>query len=1569
MQINQVQTFIAKKLVHALSDKTDANISVNKVAIRFFDNVQLENVYLEDLDKDTLLYIGKLIIDINLFYLLKKEINLDQLLLQDAVINLKQYAGDGTFNFQFLIDAFSSGTSAKDKSSQSDWKFGANRIDFNTIRADIDLAPSGFNLQGYIGTFSVTAEKLDLSKQEINLDQIKLHDSRIAMAISSGDTSTPALIDSLPSAYLIPDIGWVLTSNFIDFRNNMVALDDKSTPSKKEGFDPAHFQLTDISIQLQNVLFGKHTVKGYIQKTTARDISGLQLKELSADVTIDTAGIDIHGLSVRTADSFLEAELNANFPNLQSLVEVDDNLKLQANFQKSHLAVKDIAMFAPEQVSTWLADIENIYLDGNITGSIPDLTGENLNISIDEKNFADLNFHAVGLPELDTAFFELKINRLAFTPGMITKLTGTKMPVEVQRLGAIRLNGTYLGTIRDMKFDGTIKTALGLLRTDVHAQFNDDYTTASYEGDINVDRFRLSALLNDTSIGTITMAASVKGSGLTFEEIQADIQATIQEAEYRNYVYHNLNITGNVDGKKFSGEASMDDPNLKFDFQGLADISATSPIFSFEANLDTINLGRLNLMSQNVGISSTINADFEGSGLDDFQGFITIKHIHVSNDTTFLYMDSLKATAQVLESGIKEVELLSPVISATLTGNYNIADLPRLMVNYVNSYFPLELTDDKVEISAKLAKEIGPKRTVEDQSFSLKVAISNPLAIAQIFIPQLTQLDTAFLQGNFDSKEKSLDIHAFVPSITYASIKMDSIRFIAKGGSDDLTTSLTIDTIDINNQIKFPADFKAKFYDQQVEIAMKIAGDTASRLDFQGLVTRTTNESFRLAFQEKIVFNGENWDIPDENYIEYYPGNVFVNNLNIHHNQQQIRINSQSDLKGAPIDIAINHFDLSEVSDFLDNDSIRLNGVINGIVTIDDITGQLALTADLNINSIEANGHPVGNLELIAAWEGDLVAVDLLLRGEDNNLIVSGKVNPETNTINLNMNMKRLNLAVADPFFNNFIRNSKGYLSANIDIKGEMFSPDINGHIGFHDVSTHIVPANSRFTLPENNRIDISPEKFELNRFELRDQNNNKAILQGKVLHRKFMNYQLDLALDTDNFLFMNTTKKDNELFYGKIIMAINAKVKGNPKLPKVIGRAAAKAGTQVFINPMSGEETLEQVDYVVFAKPPFNDEKSDTTAEQPKYEVKISGIDMNLLFELTPESELQIIIDPISGDKLICRGKTELMVDISPAGGTLITGSYIVESGNYSFSYQGMMKRQFEVQQGSRINFSGDPLTASLDVTAIYEVEAATYELISSQSASLSDNDTEISKERIPVKVLLHIGGQVSSPELSFDIQITSQGDPVTSIAARQLSRIRQNPTELNKQVFALLLFRSFIAEEGRNPNLSLAGQNVALKSVSKLITSQLNKLTSRTKGFQINLDLDSYKSDYGETEGNNMTTQFQLDISKQLLNERLEIKVGTNLDVENSASGNQQQGASNITGDFIVEYKLTENGRYRIKVFQASDYDFIGQSTLLRTGIGISFKESFRQLIKPKKNDKLINKSENSSAPKQEN
>lgn len=74
----------------------------------------------------------------------------------------------------------------------------------------------------------------------------------------------------------------------------------------------------------------------------------------------------------------------------------------------------------------------------------------------------------------------------------------------------------------------------------------------------------------------------------------------------------------------------------------------------------------------------------------------------------------------------------------------------------------------------------------------------------------------------------------------------------------------------------------------------------------------------------------------------------------------------------------------------------------------------------------------------------------------------------------------------------------------------------------------------------------------------------------------------------------------------------------------------------------------------------------------------------------------------------------------------------------------------------------------------------------------------------------------------------------------------------------------------------------------------------------------------------------------------------VGSNFELE-SADPNAPK--NNIAGDVAVEYKLTKDGRYRIKVFRKNEYEAVIAGEVVETGLTFSLTmnyNKFRELFK---------------------
>ncbi len=343
------------------------------------------------------------------------------------------------------------------------------------------------------------------------------------------------------------------------------------------------------------------------------------------------------------------------------------------------------------------------------------------------------------------------------------------------------------------------------------------------------------------------------------------------------------------------------------------------------------------------------------------------------------------------------------------------------------------------------------------------------------------------------------------------------------------------------------------------------------------------------------------------------------------------------------------------------------------------------------------------------------------------------------------------------------------------------------------------------------------------------------------------------------------------------------------------------------------------------------------------------------------------MIIDAANGDFLKLKGAGQLTAGIDASGKITLVGSYEINEGSYDLSFN-FLKRKFIIHKGSSIVWTGEPTTAKIDVTAIYIANAAPLDLVQAQ---VTGNQTMF-KQKLPFEVHLMLTGELLKPQITFDIILPSDknynvsGDIITTVQ-NELIQIRQDPGEINKQVFALLLLNRFV---GQNPFNNSSGSSLnaatfAMQSVSRILTEQLNAITEGLiKGVDINLDVASTQ-DY-TTGSQQNRTDLNVGISKKLLSDRLTVTVGSDFELQGPQPANNKQ--QNFAGNISINYKLSKDGKYVLHAYRKNDYTDIIEGYVIETGIGFiisvdynKFKEFFTTKEQRKKKREIQKANEN--------
>ncbi|WP_375445910.1 translocation/assembly module TamB domain-containing protein [uncultured Fibrella sp.] len=1458
---------------------------------------------------------------------------------------------------------------------------GLGKWQLDQARWDVRVETADFATTGKVGKLAMESDYFHLNGEKVGIRSLAMANSDItttllrpqrtqqaartpeaAVAIKQADPTVKAAAKAEQKAEAAQPSGWIARVGLAKFSNNRIRFDDETQARQPRGLDYGHLDLSGLGIEGRNLLYSPDKISGQIRQGKFRDKSGFVLQHFDVDLLYGEKATLLTNLFIRTPGTILRDRLELRYDSLGQLTRATEGKNLNRvsvllNLRQSKLAFADVLQLAPFLADTPpLAGNRNevVRADAQLRGTLADLRIPKAEFAMFSGTVLKASGRLTNVTNPDRLGLDLTLTDARTNRADIGKFVppGT-LPDSLALAPQLKLTGKIRGTLNKLVTDAKLATNWGTAAFDGTLRNFYAGKGQSYAGKAVLTNFEAGKwLMNPKQFGTITARAAVNGSGIDPATMETNFRAVVDEAGLNGYSYKNADVTGSLVNGLLTLKGGINDPNVRLNLDTKVSLKTTYPTIAGDINIQELNLDKLKLYADPLSIKGNIKLAMTSTGPVRPEGTIYASDAVVSLKGKTYPIDTLYLKAGTVNPGRKTLTLGLPFGQLALSGQFEYTQLYDIVASEIGRYFKIP--------------DLTYKTVQPPYSFYVTGQVrQHPLL--QAFVPALRKLDPVSLDAYLDNTRDT----TFAATIKTGLVDYDTI--VVKGSSLGLLA--------YNNQLSVAGQVNA-LQTNSLKIGLtQLSGSAANnrfsfsvvnkdslnkdRYGLAGLVSLVGSDYRLQVGQRGLLTNYRTWTSDTTGYIQYGKAGVLAQNFLLRQGAQTITVNSVNPVPNGPLRVEARNVSLSDLSSLANQDTTLVAGTLNSTVVVRDYLSPpggtpLSFTGDLNVDSLRVMDKPIGNLNGdFANASGGRIGVNVTLLSSTNDAKVSGYYDPTNpkESLDFYLKLNKLDAKTIEAFSFGELRRAKGMLRGETDIQGTPDNPRLNGGISFDSVAFNIKQLNATYRIDQE-RIRLEGQTMTFTDFNLRDTLGRTLTTDGKVVLSNIPDVSYDLRVRAQNFLALNAARKDNDFFYGKAAISANMHIVGKGGSPAVTGSVKLEEGSKVTTVLPSDEASLNDARQVVtfinhndtLALSKYLRPRKDTVLAPLQFE-QLNNSNINLTLEATDKSEITIIVDELNGDNLKARGNANLAVNVSPSGEISVLGRYEVTEGRYSLTYQ-VLQREFELQKGGYINFTGDPLKADLNLTAIYEARTTSDALIASETSNSTQATTKVN---LPYNVALTLSGNLASPTIGFDIiapsetltRLGSSADLVT----QKLATLREDPNQMNKQVFGLLILGNFISETSGGSssefNVGNTAESLARSSVSKIISQQLQQFASGLiKGVDLDVGLNSRSgtAETGDTTSNSSSrTDLNIGLSRSFMQGRLTVSVGKNFVVAGASSAQNNAVFDNLN----LNYNLTRDGRYALRAYRRSNTErTILEGFVIETGVGFVITVDFNTL-----------------------
>ena len=1464
LYVPPVQNFLRKQATSYASEATGMQINVGRIDLRFPLNLLVRDVEVIQVP-DTLLTLGSLNVHVQAMPLFKGKIEVDDITLQQVTVNSAD-----------LIEGM------KIRGVLGRFFLESHGVDLTDETAVINHVELSDTHIGLVLNDTATTEKTDTASVPINwkvdLHALSLKNVSFSMQLPADTMRMAARV----SEASIKDVSADLKHQFYGLRSFLLTGTsvnyDTGNTQPVEGFDPSHIALRDIRIGIDSVLYRGRNMNAVIREFSMNERSGLSVTSLTGRVFADSTVIRIPDFRLLTPHS----EMNLTAQTYWELVNIPTTGRLTARFN-ALIGKQDVMLFAgglPEAFKE-AYPFRPLVVQAGTEGNLKSMQISRFKVNLPGAFSLEGGGELYNLTDSTTRSAALDLKMQTGNLNFLTALGGMTPGAPLVIPDSMLLDAR-LG-MEGSKYDARLLLKEGEGRLGLTAALNS--TTEAYTADLHIEDLQINHFLPKDSIYEFSASLAAHGRGFDFTSYKtaAALKATIDKLHYGDYKISGIGLTGTVKNAVANVQLTSDNPLLKMTADAEYHLAHHYPDGKVGLNVTGIDTEKL------FGVSLGKNS---GKPLD------------------------LQLTGEV-----RKERVFTHLTAGDLKLNLSARAGLELLIRQ-STHFADVLTK---QLEAKELNHAELRKALPTAVFSFSAGQDNPMAW-YLATQNISYHDASAKLGC--APDWGINGKVALHTLKIDTLQLDTIFFTLKQDTSRINLRGGVINGPKNPQISFTSILTGEIRDKDAELVAQYINDKGKTgLLFgvnakplygglgkgNGLALTLVPEEPVIAFHKFRFEEHHNWIYLHKNMRVYA-------NVDMQDNEGMgIRMQSlPSDTVSLQnMDVELRRIRLEEVFSILPY-MPQITGLLSAEAHYIQTEKSLELSAEASIDELTYERQRIGDVALGATWlpgEKGKQYVNTYLTHEGTEIMVAdGALYPAVSgkdSIVVNSTLEHFPLSIANVFVPDQMVTLSGDMDGDLHITGYTDSPLINGGLSLDSVSVYARQADARFIF-DNRPIQVQNNRIVFDKFAIYTTSQNPFSIDGYVDFRDMGRPMANLKLFAENYTLLNAKRTKESMVYGKVFVDLDATVRGPLDGLMMRGNVNLLGNTDVTYvltdSPLTVQDRLS--DLVTFTS------FADTTSLNKEEESTLSlgGLDMIMTIHIDPAVRLKADLSADRSSRVELEGGGDLSLQYTPQGDLTLTGRYTLSGGIMKYALPVIPLKEFQIQNGSYVDWTGNPMDPMLNFKATERVRA---------SVTQEDGTSRM----VNFDISIVVKNRLDNLSLAFEIDAPDDASVQNQLAG-------MGPDERSKQAVAMLATGIYLADSGGGSGMNL-NMGAALNSV---LASQINALTGNMKNASLSFGVE----DHDDSDAGGKRTDYSFRYSQRFFNDRFQIVLGGKVSTGANATNDVESFIDNIS----LEYRLDQSGTRYIRLFHNKNYESVFEGEITETGVGLVLRKKMDRL-----------------------